>query len=124
QSINPIYFIHNMKKFFSLLSRKSYPNLALFLLRVSLGWFMVYGHGWPKWNRLFETPDQFMDFMGLGPEISLALVVFAELICSLLIILGLTTRLAALPLMFTMLVATLDVHAADGFAEQEKGWMY
>lgn len=45
-----------------------------------------------------------MDFMGLGSTLSLGLAVFAEFFCSLLLITGLFTRLAVLPLIITMLV--------------------
>ncbi len=100
-------------------------DLALLLLRLAFGGFMIIGHGWPKLLKLFgEAPIKFMDFMGLGPTASLALATFAELGCALLIVLGLFTRLASLPLIFTMLVAILARHWGDPFGQVEKALMY
>jgi putative oxidoreductase len=100
-------------------------DLALLLLRLAFGGFMIIGHGWPKLLKLFgEAPIKFMDFMGLGPTASLALATFAELGCALLIMLGLYTRLASLPLIFTMLVAILARHWGDPFGQVEKALMY
>lgn len=56
-----------------------------------------------------------MNFMGLGTQISLGLVVFAEFFCAILLILGLFTRLAAIPLIVTMLVAITMAHGNDIF---------
>ncbi len=50
---------------------------------------------------------------------SLALAVFAEVFCSILIMLGLFTRLSAIPLIITMLVAWLMVHISDPFGDME-----
>jgi putative oxidoreductase len=50
---------------------------------------------------------------------SLVLAVFAEVFCSILIMLGLFTRLSAIPLIITMLVAWLMVHISDPFGDQE-----
>ncbi|HXS58901.1 MAG TPA: DoxX family protein, partial [Hanamia sp.] len=66
-----------------------------------------------------ETPVKFMDVFGMGAGISLSLAVFAEVICSVLVLVGLGTRLAVIPLIVTMLIAALHVHAGDPFAKQE-----
>jgi putative oxidoreductase len=62
---------------------------------------------------------QFPGKFGLSSEISLALAVFAEVICSILLIVGFRTRLVVIPLIITMLVAVLSVHAADPFGKKE-----
>jgi putative oxidoreductase len=56
--------------------------------------------------------------------ISLSLTVFAEVICSLFILLGFATRLAVIPLLITMLVAVFYVHGNDPFGKQEMGLLY
>lgn len=100
-------------------------DIALLILRLSLGGFMIYGHGWPKLMRLLSGADiKFMDFMGLGAPISLGLAVFAEVICALLMIKGFYTRLATLPLIFTMGVAAFVANAGQPFAEQEKALLF
>ena len=65
-----------------------------------------------------------MNFMGLGEETSLMLVVFAEFLCALLLVVGLFTRLATIPLIFTMCVALFVVHIADPFSDKEASILY
>ena len=67
---------------------------------------------------------QFGDPIGLGPEVSLVLTVFAEVVCSILIVLGLGTRLAAIPSIVTMAVAAFIVHGADPFGRKEMALLY
>ena len=82
-------------------------------------------HGYSKLMQFFSGDEiQFADPIGIGATGSLALAVFSEFICSVLIILGLGTRLAAIPLVITMLVAVFIVHAADGMSHQELPLLY
>lgn len=85
-------------------------DTALLLLRLWFGGAMLVNSGWGKIFRLLENPSEFRDPLGIGPELSLALVVFAEVPCAMLVMLGLVTRLAAIPLIITMLVAGFVVH--------------
>jgi putative oxidoreductase len=105
----------------------SYPNnvnTALLILRVVIGILML-THGWGKMENLFSgEPIQFADPIGLGATASLVLAVFAEVLCSILLILGFATRFAAIPLLITMLVAAFIVHINDGFGRQEFALLY
>jgi putative oxidoreductase len=56
---------------------------------------------------------QFGDPIGLGPHLSLGLVAFAEFGCALLVMVGLATRLAAVPIVVAMGVAAFVAHAKD-----------
>jgi putative oxidoreductase len=67
---------------------------------------------------------KFADPFGLGPMVSLVLVVFTEVFCSLLIIMGLGTRLATIPLMVTMSIAAFNAHAGDPFSTKEKPLLF
>ncbi len=67
---------------------------------------------------------QFGDPLGIGPAASLHLSAFAEFICAILIILGLLTRLASIPLIINMAVAALIVHSADDFGTKEMSLLY
>lgn len=104
-----------------------YPNnvnVALLILRVVIGALML-THGWGKMEMLFSgEPIQFADPMGVGATASLALTVFSEVICSILLIIGLGTRFAAIPLLIIMLVAAFVVHINDGFGKQEFALLY
>ena len=70
-------------------------------------------YGGPKFMRLLDGNFKFGDPLGIGSEVSFFLVVFAEFFCSILIIIGLGTRLVTLPLIFTMLVALFIAHGSD-----------
>lgn len=82
-------------------------------------------HGIPKIGRLLgEGPIKFADPFGLGPEISLVMAIFAEVVCVILIIIGFKTRLATIPLMGTMLVAAFYAHWDDPFGDKELSLVY
>lgn len=99
-------------------------SIGLLLLRVIVGVFMM-THGFGKLKMLLGPGEiQFADPIGIGLELSLILAVFAEFFCSILLILGLGTRLAAFPLWFTMFVAGVIVHAADPFGVKEMAFLY
>src|SRR5690554_5549119 len=74
-------------------------DVGLLILRVSLGLSMLLGHGLLKWVKLIEGGEiHFADPFGLGVTVSLILAVFAEVFCSALLVFGLLTRLALIPL--------------------------
>ena len=99
-------------------------NFTFLLFRLAGGGLML-THGVGKLDRLFSgEPIQFPDPLGVGTTASLGLTVFAEVLCALLIIVGLTTRFASVVLMFTMLVATFIIHADDPFGRQELPLLY
>lgn len=98
-------------------------NYASLILRVAFGLLMI-PHGYGKLIGFAEYAPQFMSFMGLGAEISLGLAIFAEFFCSILVIIGLCTRLALIPLLVTMCVAFFLVHGADPFANREPSLIY
>lgn len=99
-------------------------DIILLFVRVFIGFAML-SHGFPKLQMLLEGGKiEFFDFMGLGPKISLILTVFAEFACSILLILGLFTRISLGFLIFTMIVAGFIVHGADSFDKREMSLIY
>lgn len=99
-------------------------NLGLLLLRIVSGLTMLMGHGWPKLMDFTVKKDLFPDPLGVSSPVSLALAVFAEVVCSLLIAAGFFTRWVAIPLVATMAVAFFFVHSADPFGNKELAWVY
>lgn len=98
---------------------------AALLLRLVFGGLMLANHGWPKLQKVIDGRlDQFGDPLGIGAPASLLLAVFAELLCSVFLLLGLFTRWALAPLVFTMIVATFVVHGSDPLPEKELGLLY
>lgn len=113
-----------MKKLFQTGTSDEYLNILILVLRIAVAAFMI-THGAPKLSKLLAGGEiKFGDPIGLGPALSLFLAVFAEFICSLLIGIGLGTRLAAIPLMFTMLVAAFISHGPDPFRQKEMALLY
>jgi len=99
-------------------------DIALLMLRLGVGGLML-THGIPKLMKLFGSdPIQFGDPIGIGVEASLTLAVLSEVICSVLIIIGLGTRLASIPLIITMAIAFFIVHGADPFQRKELALFY
>ena len=96
----------------------------LLILRIGISAFML-THGIPKLQGLLAGGElKFGDPIGIGVAPSLYLAIFAEVGCSVLLILGLGTRLAAIPLIITMLVAAFIVHAQDDFGTKEMSLHY
>ena len=94
-------------------SEDAAADAASIVLRLSFGSFMLLAYGWPKlmnfrhWVDIFPTP------FGWNPTLAMGLIVAAEVGCAVLLVIGLWTRLAALPLAFAMAVALLDTHAGE-----------
>jgi len=113
-----------MKRLFHTGTPEGWMDLAVLVLRISVSAFMI-THGYPKLERLLAGGEiQFSDPIGLGPAVSLALAVFAEFFCSILIAVGLGTRLASTPLIATMAVAAFVAHGSDPFSSKEKALLY
>lgn len=99
-------------------------ELGLLFLRVSIGCLMLLGHGLPKLLNFRASADGFADPLGIGSTTSLILAIGAEVGCSALLIVGLFTRLATIPLIVTMLVAALLVHAQDDWLVKERAVLF
>lgn len=94
------------------------PDLAICILRIAAA-VLIMTHGVPKLLRVLEGDFGFGDPIGLGPTTSLVLVTFAEAICAALVLIGLGTRIALIPLIINMTVIFFVVHADDPFGRKE-----
>jgi len=113
-----------MKRLLHIGTNENLLDILSLVLRVTIAAFML-THGIGKLNLLFSGNEiQFADPIGLGATFSLGLTVFAEVVCSILVGLGLLTRLASIPLIITMLVAAFMIHGADPFAKKEFALLY
>jgi len=112
-----------IKKIFNPGDNSARISISLLILRVAVGAMML-THGFPKFQRLLAGDLKFADPLGVGSEFSFVLVLFGEFACSILLIIGLFSRFATIPLIITMLVATVVIHADDPFSTQEKPLLY
>lgn len=87
-------------------------NSAILLLRIVLGVLMLL-HGYDKLVHFEDNVTHMPNFISLGQKTSLILVIFAEFFCSAILIIGLFTRFACIPLIITMCVALFQVHHAE-----------
>lgn len=97
----------------------SVGSFGLLILRLGFGGLMAI-HGWGKVQMLLdEQGDTFPDLLGgllgmeLGGQLNLALAAGAEFVCAILVMAGLLTRLAALPVAATMAMAAFVAHEND-----------
>ena len=90
------------------------PHFAALLLRLILGGLFIY-HGYLKIENYSTYQPMMQDVIGIGSKLSYNLVIFAEFGCGILLVLGFLTRLAVLPILFTMIIAFFIAHKNDAF---------
>lgn len=98
-------------------------NTALLFMRLVFG-ILIMHHGYVKLIN-FEGTAKFMpEFFGTGQHVSAALVIFSELLCGFLLVIGLFTRIALIPLIISTSVALFKAHHGHVFAEGELATLY
>jgi putative oxidoreductase len=98
-------------------------DFGLLLLRVGSSVLML-THGTPKLLQIIEGNFAFGNPLGIGEAPSLFLAAIAEFVCPILVIIGFKTRWATVPIILTMLVAAIIVHASDPFTVKEKALIF
>jgi putative oxidoreductase len=98
-------------------------NLAALLLRFILGGLFIYS-GWLKIKDYDTILPMFTDIIGIGSKLSFNLLIFSEFFGGILIVLGLFTRLAVLPILFSMCIAYFIAHANDPFFKKELAFTF
>ncbi|MGS2740608.1 DoxX family protein [Sinomicrobium sp. M5D2P17] len=101
-----------MKKFIDYRSLNT--DVATLFLRLIFGGLFI-RYGYMKLVSYNDILPMFGDIIGIGSELSLILVIFAEFFCGILVTIGLFTRFAVIPIFITMCVAFFVAHAADPF---------
>ncbi len=96
---------------------------ALLFLRISASLLLLAVHGLPKLLDLQAELGRIEDPLGLGQGITLGLALFAEVMCPLLIALGLFTRLACLPILAVLGVSLVLVHPEWSLADGQFAWL-
>lgn len=102
--------------------KKNYNDLALLILRVGFGGFML-THGIPKISML-SNPSDFVDPIGVGTTTSLILTLIGEVVAPIMLIIGFKTKWAAFLAAITMFVAAFLVHAKDDLATKEHALLF
>jgi putative oxidoreductase len=108
-----------MKKLMSTRYSGAAFNIATLVLRLCFGILMFLNHGLPKLQKFSDMQNVFFDPFHVGHRFSLSMVIFAEVGCALLLVLGLFSRLAAFVLFFEMMVAIFFFHKGQPVANFE-----
>ena len=98
-------------------------SLLLLALRLLLGGLLL-AHGLDKWLHFSALESTFPDPIGVGSRFSLMLCIFAEVFCASLVIIGLFSRLALIPILINMAVALLVIHHGTPFMARELSFIY
>ncbi|WP_157760817.1 DoxX family protein [Chitinophaga caeni] len=112
-----------MRKLFSVRFTNGSVNFSLLVIRLVFG-ILLMTHGWMKIENFSQMSGSFPDPFHVTSKISLTLVIFAEVFCAGLAVIGLFTRLAAIPVIICMCVIVFMIHGNDAVAKQEPGMMY
>lgn len=99
----------NQNPWVRFLLSERYANLALLILRLFVGGMML-THGIAKLENYTVLREGFPDPIGWGAGLSLVMIILVEVGCSLMIVTGLLTRFAVIPLIFAMIMA-MTTHA-------------
>jgi putative oxidoreductase len=101
-------------------------NVGLLVLRVWLGLSMLLLHGWGKVGNHAQLVQGFPDPLEVGTALSVNLVIFSEVLCALLLVVGLAARFALVPLIVTMAVAFFVIHGGvlTGEGNGEMAFIY
>jgi putative oxidoreductase len=113
-----------MKKFFSTNYSQTSFNVAALLLRLCFGGLICLNHGLSKLKHFGTMQGSFSDPLHVGHTVSLVLVVFAEVFCALLLVVGLFTRFAALVLVINLAVAAFIVLKGQTMETHEPAFLY
>ena len=114
------------KKLFIPSDDSDLTSMALLVARLWFSLAMLFNHGLDKFAHFKDIVGAFPDPLGIGPEASLVLVILAEVLGSILLAVGLFTRVAAAVLVIDMFVAFLMVHktALNGPQSGELAFLY
>jgi putative oxidoreductase len=104
-----------MKKFFLLSFVPRSDDLALLILRVSFGVILFVKHGWEKLSNFSAMAATFPDPLHMGQSASLGCALLGDAICSVLVLVGLGTRLFSAVAVVNLLVAFAFVHHFSWF---------
>ena len=99
-------------------------EMGMLFLRITFAGNMLIAHGIPKLTGFNSIAASFPDPFNFGSKLSLILAIFAEVFCSVLILIGLKTRIATIPLIITMLTEAFIIHAGDPWSKQEFPLLY
>src|SRR5215475_6121454 len=113
-----------MKRLLSTSYTETTFNLATFLLRCTFAFLICLIHGVPKLANFSQWQHNFYNFLHMGQSFSLVLSIIAEVFASMLLVLGVFSRLAALLLVIDTFVAAFIYHQGQPIQKYEDAVLY
>ncbi|SOE95692.1 putative oxidoreductase [Burkholderia sp. D7] len=98
-------------------------DAALLFLRLAASVLLLIVHGLPKAMHYSSQLAVIEDPLHLGKTLTLSFAIFAEVLCPVLMIAGIATRLAALPIIVITLMALTLVHPEWTLDQAQFAWM-
>ena len=101
-----------------MVTMRTRPDIALLVIRLAAG-FSFFMHGWQKWQMGIGNVETGFSQMGIPlPGLAAPFIAGLETLGGIALMLGAGTRVFAALLFCDMLVATLMVHAKNGWLGQ------
>ncbi|HTI92016.1 MAG TPA: DoxX family protein [Puia sp.] len=113
-----------MKKFLSTQYSETAFNVASLVLRLTFGLLLCVNHGFEKLLHFSKLEYTFSDPFHIGHRWTLVCTIFSEVFCSLLLALGLFTRIAALILVIEFAVISFLIHKGSSLGSRELDLVY
>ncbi|MDP4128608.1 MAG: DoxX family protein [Bacteroidota bacterium] len=113
-----------MKKLLSTAYSDNAFNFAMLVQRVVTGLMLLIAHGLLKISNFSEMSGSFFDPLRIGHRNTLILSIFAEVFCSMLLVLGLFTRLAAFVIVLDLSFAVFMYHRGQPIKNMDLGVIY
>jgi putative oxidoreductase len=98
-------------------------DIGLLFLRVCASVLVLIVHGLPKVEHFRRETALIEDPFHFGKKLTIAFAIVAEVICPVLMIAGVATRLCALPIMVVSAIALLRVHPEWTIDQAQFAWM-
>jgi putative oxidoreductase len=101
-------------------------SLGLLVLRILVGISLFLNHGLEKLTGFNTMVNHFPDPFHITAHASLAYALLSDAICSILVMVGLATRISSLVILWNVIVAFVVVHHATFISgtHAERAWAY
>lgn len=98
-------------------------DIGLLYLRIGASLVLLFVHGLPKVRHFASEAAAIEDPFHFGKRVTIACAIFAEVFCPFLMMAGIATRYAALPVIVLTAIALIRVHPEWTLQQAQFAWM-
>jgi putative oxidoreductase len=99
-------------------------SMGLLLLRLGAGGLLIYGRAWELVLMIRDRTIAFPDPLGISQELSWGVAIFAQFFCAVFVMLGIVTRITAVPPLAAMLLSALVLPGGSAWSLREVYFLY